>query len=77
MNRTEVKNILVSSGVSPDDYSLNGGLPFEAYCLEPRGGTWAVYYSERGRRSSEKVFATEDEACREFLDRVLGDLGRR
>ena len=35
-------------------------------------GKWLVYYfSERGDRSSEKYFSTEDEACQYIYDHML------
>lgn len=75
MNLSDVQKKLTSSKVDPAAYSLTGGLPNEAYCIEHQGRIWSVYYSERGRKTSEKTFETEDEACREFLERIIGDLG--
>lgn len=54
--------------VPKDMYSLNGGLPSEAYCINKIEGYWEVYYSERGQKSSLKVFQTESEACEYFLN---------
>ena len=66
MNRAELVKHLDELGVGRAAYCLEGGLPNECFTLEPRETEWAVYYSERGRRSSERVFATEVEAC-QFL----------
>ena len=54
MTVSELKRILEAEGFRQDVYSLTGGLPNEAYCLENRGYEWAVYYSERGERSGER-----------------------
>src|SRR5262245_35030229 len=43
----------------------------DIYVLEIVEGGWAVYYLERGRRLSEEVFDTEDEACSELLMRLM------
>jgi hypothetical protein len=45
----------------------------EAYCLVFEADGWHVYYSERGRRSSEQTFASESDACRELIRRVMND----
>jgi len=45
--------------------------------LEVAPGGWAVYYAERGLRTEERQFDTEDEACRFMLDRLLADPGNR
>jgi hypothetical protein len=66
MNRAELVMQLDELGVNRDAYCLDGGLPNECYTLEPRATEWAVYYSERGRRSMEQVFSTEAQAC-QFL----------
>lgn len=73
MDRESLRSILDGEGVDREYYDLQGGLPFEKYCLEPRPGEWAVYYSERGHRVEEKLFASEDEACRHLLNLLLRD----
>lgn len=73
MDRETLKALLDAEDVDPTAYSLDGGMPFEAYVLERRSSEWAVYYSERGLRSSEVVFETEDDACAHLLDLVLRD----
>jgi hypothetical protein len=67
MTLAELRNKLVSSKVPSDAYSLAGGLPNEAYCIEERDGKWHVYYSERGSRTGLKVFGTEQAACDHFF----------
>ena len=73
MNRDMLKALLHREGVDPSAYSLEGGMPFEAYVLEQRPTAWVVFYSERGIRTGEVEFATEDEACSYLLDLVLRD----
>lgn len=51
--------------------SLEGGLPNEAHALEQLAdGTWSTYYSERGRKTGQQTFATEEEA-RDYLKRRI------
>jgi hypothetical protein len=68
MNRAELVEQLDDLRVSRAAYCLDGGLPNECYTLEPRAAEWAVYYSERGRRSMEHVFSTEAQACQFLFD---------
>jgi hypothetical protein len=70
MTLAQLETALTQRGVPKDAYSLSGGLPNEAYCLEQLPEGWYVYYSERGARTSLKCFGTEDEAC-DCLFRVL------
>ena len=68
-----VSEVLDAEQVDPAAYSLEGGMPSEAYVLDPRAADLTVYYSERGLRSDEVVFQTENEACSYLLDLVLSD----
>lgn len=45
----------------------------ETYCLVQEPDGWHVYYSERGNRNEEAVFASESAACEELLRWVLND----
>jgi hypothetical protein len=73
MNRAELEVILRERNVSPLAYCLGGGLPNERYTLDQSGAKWSVYYSERGLRSGERVFESEDEACRYLLELLTND----
>lgn len=74
MTREDLSRLLVERNISPLAYSLGGGLPNERYVLsqEP-GGRWSVYYSERGQKSGEHIFDTEDAACRYLLNLLVSD----
>ena len=54
-------------------YSLTGGLPNEAYCLDRTGAGWQVYYSERGNKNSLASFDNEAKACQFFLEKIRKD----
>lgn len=73
MNRTKLRYVLDSHGIDPEAYSLSGGHPNEKYAIEQGVGGWFVYYSERGKRTDEVFFGTEDAACRELLKRLTED----
>jgi len=38
--------------------------------LEFNNQEWIVYYSERGKKFDLMSFATEDDACKEILNRL-------
>ena len=71
MNKTQLEDALKNSSTPSDAYSLEGGLPNEAYCLDKEDGKWIVYYSERGSRTSLKSFDSEEDACKHFA-KLLG-----
>lgn len=78
MNRDELRCQMDEAKVNPNSYSLDGGLPSESYVLSNDGyGVWAVYYSERGHRSSEIKFDSESAACEELKRRLLTDPSTR
>ncbi|WP_020018033.1 hypothetical protein [Promicromonospora sukumoe] len=45
----------------------------ETYCLVQGPDSWHVYYSERGNRIAERVFASEATACECLVQMVLND----
>ncbi len=74
MKINELKNFLVSNKVPENLYSLKGGLPSEAYCINKTQEKWEVYYSERGIKSHLIQFDTEDSAClylQEIIKKIL------
>lgn len=66
MNKSELKERLERENVKQSAYSLEGGLPSEAFVLNQNGNQWEVYYSERGNKSGLKIFDSENDACDEF-----------
>jgi hypothetical protein len=73
MERKELEVFLINKNIRPDTYSLNGGLPNEAYCLDEKNGIWKTYYSERGSAVSVKEFDSENDACEYFLNWLIDD----
>lgn len=73
MNRADVRRRAEAEGIRESAYSLEGGLPPERYVLALEEGGWSVYYSERGTRTGERRFETEDEACSDLLLRLVAD----
>ena len=70
MTVTELKNEILSLGISEEYYSiLLGGLPNEKLCIV-KENMWEVYYSERGQKTGLRTFSTEEEACDYFLRKI-------
>jgi hypothetical protein len=75
MNKQQLQIELNRLQVPPDSYSLSGGFPNEAFCLDENYGVWTTYYSERGQKTGEKSFTGQAHACDSFLrdlKRMLG-----
>ncbi len=77
MNQHSLRDLLSAERVRTDSYSIEGELRDESMCLEAKAGGWAVFYSERGLRSGERWFETEDEACDFLAQRLLADPSNR
>jgi hypothetical protein len=79
MDRSSLRKFLDRERIDPRSYGLDGpsglraGDRDERYSMEATSSGWVVYYSERGLRSGELAFDSEDEACRHVLDLLLRD----
>ena len=73
MNRRELRQTLVAEGFRPSSYSLTDGHADEALCLRQDGGSWVVYYSERGLETGKVSFGTEAQACQYHLELMRRD----
>ncbi len=67
MTINELESILYDKKIPNDTYSLKGGLPSEAYCIEEKDGEWHLYYSERGIKRTLGRFEKEDAAVKAFI----------
>jgi hypothetical protein len=79
MDRSSLRDLLDRERIDPRAYGLDGPAALRAedreerYFLEESPPSWSVYYWERGLRSGERSFASEDEACRYLFDLLLRD----
>lgn len=72
MNLESLRVHLNNLGISKSLYSLDGGVPNEKLCLEvSENGTWHIYYSERGGKTTMSYLPEESAACQEFLKLLL------
>jgi hypothetical protein len=73
MNRTTLRDLLVTEDIREDAYDLDGGHLPEKYTLSQSNKTWFVYYSERGLETGKRAFSSEDEACEYLLESLRND----
>jgi hypothetical protein len=74
VNLPELRKNLVEQGVRRYAVSIDKvDETEEQYRLERDGRYWTTYYYERGERRSPRDFASEEDACKYFLEWVLGD----
>lgn len=74
MSIFQLKEALEKAGLDTYFASLEGEIRDECLILErPKSGGWCVYYSERGQRTGEHWFTTEDEACQFIFNRLSRD----
>lgn len=66
MKISEMRKEIDNLGISKELYSiLQGGTPNEKLCIVYEN-EWKIYYSERGKKTGEKVFQSEEAACEIF-----------
>jgi len=70
MTKSELEVLLVNENIPKHFYSLDGGLPYDAWCLEKKRSGWEVYYTERGEKYQVESFDTEEEACERLYQRI-------
>ena len=69
MDKKEFVKMAKKRGIPNFLYNLDGkGRDDERFNIVPVDGKWNVYYSERGNKTTNKFFDTEDEALRFMLD---------
>ena len=71
MKASEVRGKLLAEGCSENTFAVRSR-GSDVYCLDEIGGTWVVFYTERGQ-DSEPIFKSksEDEACQFFYNYIM------
>ena len=71
MDNKEFKKAAKKKGIPDFLYNIDGkGRDDERFCLVYDNGKWNVYYSERGCKTTNKFFDTEDEALQYMLNEL-------
>ena len=70
MTRKELLILLEKEHIPKHYYSLEGGLPNDALCLNKINSSWVVYYSEMGEKYNEIGFPSEESACEYFYNKL-------
>lgn len=72
MKKDELKKALENKGIPKELYNLDGiGRTDERFCLQCNN-KWEVYFSERGIKTTDLIFDTEEEAC-QYIFKALVD----
>lgn len=72
MKVDEVADFLIREGVRPRFFAINTVAADDAVVLYQEGpARWVVFYAERGVRFSERVYDSEDAACRALIKKAL------
>ena len=71
MTINELKKKLIEMGIPSAVYNLDGnGRTDERFCLELINDEWIVYFSERGIKTTNKKFVSEEEACQFIYEQL-------
>jgi hypothetical protein len=74
MDTLHLQEALRAANIDERFLSISGEVKDESYVLEREiGKGWCVYYSERGQRTGERFFITEEEACSFIFGRLSRD----
>ncbi|WP_042405870.1 hypothetical protein [Streptacidiphilus carbonis] len=73
MDRDDLRALLEAEGIRRSAYSLDGGLPDNAYCLDRDGADWIAYHFGRGSCSWLQRFRAESPACEYLLGLLRAD----
>lgn len=74
MNRLELRKKLIAADVDERFFSLEGELRDECLILDRKSSNlWIVFYNERGLRTNEHFFDSEDDANAYMLTTLLRD----
>jgi hypothetical protein len=65
--------VLAEFGVDPSAVDLAGRGKDETYCLTHESDGWHIFFSERGTRVEERVFAAEWQATDAFMIQIAAD----
>ncbi len=72
MTREILEKKLKIAGIPAYIYNLTGqGRKDECLCLEKSQDKWFVYYLERGIRTTNEVFDSENAACQFLYDQLM------
>lgn len=74
MNINALKDALRCANIDERFVSLDGSARDESLVLEHDAVVgWTVYFSERGQRTGERIFGSEDQACQFIFDKLSRD----
>ena len=71
MKKNELRDALIEMEIPSILYNLDGnGRTDERFCLEFTNNEWRVYFSERGVKTTNEKFSSEEEACQFIYEQL-------
>ena len=75
MDRNELKNLLMNKNIPTYVYNLDEvGRDDERLCLRLADGKWNVYFSERGVKTTNLFFDSEDEIIQDLYKSIQNNV---
>ena len=72
MNKLVLEEKLKEAKIPEYMYNLTGeGRTDERFCLEKKKTKWSVYYAERGIKTTNLSFDSEEEACQYIYNQLV------
>lgn len=72
MKKRTLRKVLRKMGVPSWEYNLDGkGRKDERFCLEFVNNEWQVYFIERGIKTTNESFVSEEEACQFIYEQFI------
>jgi len=75
LDRSSAQELLDRRGINHVWYSLTGAQVYDGFVMRHAPEGFTVFSTERGDDQEHAVHATEAEACRDLVERVLNDRG--
>ena len=76
MKVAELSKELQKLDIDELSYSIGYTSDSEKYVIDSiPNGKWVTYYSEKGLRTGERTFDSEEEACNYFIQTLKRDVG--
>ena len=71
MKKNELQDVLTKMRVPSMLYNLDGkGRKDERFCLEFADNEWRVYFCEKGVKTTNEKFSSEEEACQFIYEQL-------
>lgn len=71
ITRIDLEKKLHILEIPTDSYTIFGSPRDESLCIQEAHNIFSVFYYERGTKSGERIFESENDACQYFLEQII------